>query len=111
MSEGDYWRICAEEALEDAKIDATNEQIDIVASWMESGAENKHEAMGYDIADANLKGEEKRRLEKAEAELERERNKVWCAHCNGTGQEVSHGPYHSAYSECYKCRGHGRHDP
>jgi len=35
-----YWNECVAEALCDAKIEATDEQIDTIASWVEGAHEN-----------------------------------------------------------------------
>ena len=44
----DYWEDCVSEALEDAKLVATKEQIDTLASWVESAHEHFGMAHGYD---------------------------------------------------------------
>ena len=44
----DYWNECISEALEDAGITATNEQIDTVASWVEGAHDNYGMAFGHD---------------------------------------------------------------
>jgi DnaJ-class molecular chaperone len=107
----DYWIEHAEIALNEAGLPkATDEQLEAIAGVIESAHEFYGQAMGHDVASANFKSEEKRRAEEAETKLERERSKVMCRSCKGTGREVVHGPYHSSDSECFKCRGSGRHD-
>ena len=111
MMGDDYWLEHAEIALSEAGLlPASEEQLAAIAGVIESAHEFYGQFMGYDIASSNFKSDEIRRAEKAEAALERERNKVTCRVCNGSGQEVTSGPYHSSTSECWKCRGDGRHD-
>lgn len=50
-------------------------------------------------------------IERLKRELETERNKVVCPSCKGKGEEISRGPYHSAYSRCPKCKGTGKISP
>jgi hypothetical protein len=44
----DYWEECIAEALEDAKVSATGDQIAIIAGWVEGAHENYGMAHGYD---------------------------------------------------------------
>lgn len=100
----DYWNECIAEALEDAGVNANQQQIDTVASWVEGAHDNYGMAMGHD-AIPNPLVEENRNLKK---ELQIERDKIICTECNGKGRIVTHGPIHSYNSECYVCRGEGR---
>ena len=106
----DYWREVIDEALACAGVVATDEQREQIAGDIEVSHENYGMAMGHDVASSNLRAARERELKDAQDALERERNKVHCKVCNGTGREVTHGPYHSSDSECWKCRGQGRHD-
>lgn len=101
----DYWGECISEALEDAGLPATPEQISTIASWVEGAHENFRTAFGYD-AIPNPLTEENTKLKR---ELKREQDKIICAECKGEGRLINHGPYHSSDSECWKCRGEGRH--
>jgi len=100
----DYWEECIAEAFEDAGIKATDEQVSSVSRWVEGAHENYGMAFGYDCIPNPLVLENKKLLK----EIREDRNKVKCETCNGTGEIVTHGPCHSAYSQCYKCRGAGR---
>jgi DnaJ-class molecular chaperone len=42
---------------------------------------------------------------------EREKEKVECLECKGTGREIILGDTIRFYGQCWKCNGHGRHDP
>jgi hypothetical protein len=44
----DYWKECVTEAMEDAGIKATNEQIETVCSWVEGAHDNYGMAHGHD---------------------------------------------------------------
>jgi len=102
-----YWRECISEAFDDAKITATAEQINTVASWVEGAHENYGMAMGHDAIPNPLR-EENGRLSR---ELKEEQAKVNCRVCGGFGEIRSNGPCHSSISQCWKCRGEGRHSP
>jgi len=104
VNDMDYWGECISEAFEDAGIKATNEQISTVSGWVEGAHENYGMAFGHDCIPNPLVLENEKLLK----EIIEERNKVTCEICAGTGETVSHGPCHSAYSQCYMCRGNGR---
>ena len=53
----DYWKACIEESLDDAGIDATNEQIEIITSWVEGAHENYGLATGQDAIPNPLEAE------------------------------------------------------
>ena len=101
----DYWKECIEEAFEDAKIVATDEQIGTVASWAEGAHDNYSQSHGYDVIPNPLVEENERLLR----ELRVERDMVHCKECGGKGYIVINGPSHSAESTCHICRGKGRH--
>jgi hypothetical protein len=101
----DYWKECIEEALEDSKLNASEDQIQNITNWVESAHDNYSMATGSDcIPDpVNLENEALRK------ELKAEREKVICRECNGNGRITEQGPVHSYNSECSNCRGEGRH--
>ena len=99
----DYWTDCIGEAFEDAKIEATGEQIATVASWAEGAHDNYGMAHGHEYI-PNPQRLEADRLRK---ELEIERSKVVCPECKGSGRIITYGPSHSSDSECYVCHGEG----
>lgn len=100
----DYWKECVAEAFEDAGIEATDDQIDTVSSWVECAHDNYSMAHGHDFIPNPLSSEN----ERLKRELETERNKIHCKECGGQGQITIIGPYHSSTSDCWKCRGEGR---
>lgn len=106
----DYWQECVEAALNDAGLVATTEQIEQMASVFEGAYENYGLYSGNEVASKNLAAHREDEMQQLRNEIERERRKITCRECNGTGEYVSHGPYHSAYSTCFKCNGAGRHD-
>ncbi|MGR3178769.1 MAG: hypothetical protein ACUZ8E_12000 [Candidatus Anammoxibacter sp.] len=103
-----YWRVCIEEAFEDAQIEASDDQIDIVATWADGAHENYGLATGHDVASANLAGEKERTITELKKELQEELNKTTCETCGGRGYIRSDGPAHYTNHECYKCHGQGR---
>lgn len=44
----DYWKECIEEALDDAGITATKEQIETIVGWVEGAHDNYGMAHGHD---------------------------------------------------------------
>lgn len=67
----DYWKECISEALEDAGIKATDEQIENITGWVEGAHENYGMSHGYDAIPSPEQAEIKQ-LEKA---LAKEREK------------------------------------
>ena len=99
----DYWKDCIKESFEDAKIEATQEQINIVSSWVEGAHENYSMANGYDFIPSPVNTE----IEKLKKELKREREKTICRECNGSGRIITYGGTFQSDSQCYKCNGSG----
>lgn len=106
-----YWIECVSIGAEECGAVLTREQIEAIADSVQGGHENYSMASGDDVASANLYAARDREKEDLKKEIRREREKVTCRQCNGTGTEVSYGPYHMATTRCFKCNGDGRHDP
>lgn len=100
----DYWQECIAEAFEDAGIQATQEQIDTVANWVEGAHENYGMAHGHDAIPNPLVLEN----EKLRRQMKEEEDKIICPECKGKGRIITRGPYHGSDSECSRCRGEGR---
>jgi len=100
----DYWTDCIAEAFEDAGLVVTKEQLNIVASWVAGAHDNYSMSHGYDCISNPMREE----IKSLEDKLYKERNKIICRECNGSGSITTYGPVHSATSGCYKCRGEGR---
>ena len=98
-----YWEECISEAFDDAGIEATKEQIEKVASWVEGSHENYGMATGCDCIQSPYISE----IEELKKQLEKERNRILCRECKGSGLIISQGPYHSAESRCMSCNGSG----
>lgn len=85
----DYWKECILEAMEDAGIAATPEQIDTVVGWVEGAHENYGMAHGYDAIPCPVDSQAKRELETMKRE--KEKNERWvlstepCKYCLTTG--------------------------
>ena len=101
----DYWIECISEALDEAGITATDDQICLVALWAEGAHDQYSMAYGHDCIPNPVKLEN----EKLKKELKIEQEKILCKECNGLGRIITYGPVHSADTECSKCRGEGRH--
>ena len=100
----DYWIECTEEALEEAGLKATNDQIRAISEFIEGAHDSYGMAFGHDCIPNPLQAENNR-LEK---ELSAEKSKIECDICHGVGRIISPGPCHSIDSGCWKCRGEGR---
>lgn len=95
----EYWKECVREALSDAGISATDEQIKIVADVVEGAHETFHD---YCEVKHNPVLEE---LKNTRIALEKEKAKTVCTFCQGTGRydpQDGFGP-----QSCYKCGGNG----
>jgi len=103
----DYWYECISEAFDDAKITATDDQINTVAAWVEGAHDNYSTALGYDSIPNPLLQENKVLLK----EIQKEREKIICPECLGKGIIICNGPVHSSMSSCCKCNGEGRYNP
>lgn len=101
-----YWEECISIAAEECGLDITKEQIEFIAGSVESGHENYGMAYGSYCIPNPLQIEN----DKLKTELKKEKDKVICSECKGTGRIISVGPVHSCESECFKCRGKGRHN-
>lgn len=99
----EYWVECIGEAFDDAQITASEEQIRTVASWVEGAHDNYGLATGSECI-ANPLTMENTELKK---QLKRELDKTICPECHGQRRLVTHGPCHSAESDCYVCHGTG----
>ncbi len=105
----DYWEECISEALEEAKLSATKEQIDLVVSWVEGAHENYGLATGNDVADSNFISEEAREL--AALKAENEKTEMWvlstkpCKSCTTNGWTLDGW---GRDQRCYSCDGKGR---
>ncbi|KPA87035.1 hypothetical protein PF66_06380 [Pseudomonas asplenii] len=105
-SRTDYYAEGLAESFEEHGITATREQIKAVASDVAAWAESI--GMAFQVPAGDPRDSELADLRK---QLDRERNKVICRECKGSGEYVSRGPHHSSFGRCFKCRGEGRHAP
>ncbi len=98
----DYWKECIAEALEEAKLEATKEQIDTIVSWVEGAHENYEMSHGYECI-ANPLEEE---LEAVKVELEIQNSRLPCPKCGGLGIDRNTAAQRVPDS-CWNCRGDG----
>lgn len=99
-----YWHECVSEAMSEAGVTATDEQIDFVTGFVEIAHENYSTAMGHDVIGNPMVNENKR----LSRELEIERSKRVCPDCKGAGTTTTYGPVHSGTSQCFTCKGEGK---
>ena len=100
----DYWAECVSEALDEAGITATPQQISMVAEYVSGAHDNYGMAHGHDCIPNPLAGE----VKQLKTALDIEKRKVVCPDCRGTGTVYSTGPYHCSTSQCSSCRGDGK---
>lgn len=58
----DYWKECVSEAFEDAGLEASDEQIDTVASWVEGAHDNYGMAHGHDVRRSPVETDKDRQI-------------------------------------------------
>jgi hypothetical protein len=109
MSANEYWESCIAEALDDAGITASKEQIEIIAGWVEGAHDNYSTAMGYDVIPNPViyqAEKELARIKKAQAD-----NDQWirstnpCKRCTTTGWVIDGW---GRDMRCDYCDGKGR---
>lgn len=105
MSNLDLWKELIAESLCEHGVKATSEQIALIASDAQGIAESISEH-SFHPADPAI-----RELAESQAALKREKDKVICSPCKGSGSIYTAGPHHGSTSQCWKCRGEGRHAP
>ena len=109
MSE-EYWKECISEAFDDAKIFASDEQIELVTSWVVGAHENFSLATGLDVDNANYISDEAKELENLSAQLEK--NRRWLAETKPCSVCTTTGLVSDSWgrdTSCYNCNGDGRH--
>jgi len=97
-----YWEECISDAMQDAGISATLEQIKQVAESVEGAHDNY--SMAYPTPENPL-GPENKRLKEA---LQKEKEKRGCPECGGNGVLTEYWMDRSSTSQCSKCRGEGK---
>ncbi len=105
MNNKEYWQEAVTSALDEISISLTKEQISIMADNIQISHENI--GLAFHTPESPLKSESNR----LEEELQKEREKVHCKKCNGSGRITDDDGVRSSNSECFKCRGEGRHKP
>lgn len=106
-----YWDECISIAADECGLVLTKEQLDCLSGSVRGGHENYSMASGDDVASSNRYAELEREKVDLRKTLVREQAMIACKPCAGSGWITTLGPYHSSTSQCWKCSGHGRHDP
>lgn len=103
----DYWNECISSALDEVDIVATKEQIESIAGDVEVSHENFGMAHGHDAIPNPLRTEN----DQLKNDLRTEREKVLCKTCKGRGSITTYRGTFQSTSQCWKCKGEGRHTP
>jgi DnaJ-class molecular chaperone len=101
----EYWKEQVADALHEAGVTATADQIADIAQAMEGAQEGL--SLAFYTPENPLAGE----LRETKAALKAEQELVFCRACNGHGRIQTQGPYHGSNSQCWKCSGNGKHKP
>jgi hypothetical protein len=99
----DYWTTCIEEALGEANLFATPEQVAKIANFVSIAHDMYGEANGYDCIPNPLKLEN----DELHKQIKVERAKVVCPDCGGRGRIIGYGGTRVSDSPCDKCHGEG----
>ncbi len=107
----EYWCECISIAADECGLVLTKEQVGCLASSARAGHENYGMASGNTVASGNRWAEIEREKDDISKKLRREQDKITCRECKGSGSITTYGGTFQSTSSCWKCNGHGRHDP
>lgn len=102
-----YWQECIGCAFDEAGLSASEEQIKSIAKNVEFAHNMYGEAHGYEHIPNPIQLEN----DKLKKKLKFEEEKITCPECKGKRSLTTHGPYHSATSSCFLCKGDGKIHP
>ena len=103
----DYWLETIEASFDEHGVKATKKQMEAVAGDVEVS----HQCYGLAHYVPSGPSQIERERDKLKAALKDEQRKIICEECKGSGWITTRGPIHSGTSQCWKCRGDGRHLP
>lgn len=109
--EDQYWQDCISEAAEECDLDLTKAQLECLSYHIQMGRDDISMASGDAVASSNLFAHIEREKDDMAKALRREKDKVQCKPCAGSGSITTYGGTFQATSSCWKCKGYGRHDP
>ncbi len=101
----EYWEECLSQSFDEHGISATREQIAAIAIDIEAGRDCM--SMAFHVPENPLA----RELKETQAALAHEQKLIFCETCRGTGRLTSYGGTFQSTSDCWKCRGKGKHLP
>lgn len=105
MGNFDYWLECLAQSLEEHGVTASAGQLTAIAR----DVERAHEC--YGMAFYQPENPMIDELKEAKAALRKERDKVLCRSCSGSGRlRYNAGPW-GIDTQCHKCHGEGKHAP
>lgn len=105
MSREDLYCELLQDLCEEEGVTITREQAEQVSKGMLRSFEFEGEMM------FNITRGGKTREQELEEELKREREKIICPECHGSGEYVSHGTCFTARGSCHRCNGERRITP
>ena len=103
-AKAEYWREAVQEAVEAlGKFGLfTSEE------YTEIGKSLAISEEGLSLAFYSPPSPEPSRVKELERELQKERSKIVCSECKGSGTYHHAGPYHSSSGQCFRCQGEGK---
>lgn len=105
MNHAEYWQECLAQSFEEHGVTATTEQLAAIAKDVEGSHQN------YGMAFYEPENPMIDELKQAKAALRKERDKVFCRPCAGSGRlRYNAGPW-GIDTQCNKCHGEGKHAP
>lgn len=106
-----YWEEAFVAALDEIGVECPDkEKVAIAGRCLEGSHENYGMSIGRPGSLVDIGSSEIEILKLTKA-LDRERSKIVCPECCGRRVQITHGPCHSAMSQCWKCGGDGKADP
>jgi len=100
-----YWREALQSSFEEHAVTVTDEQLDAITRDIEGS----HECYGMAFYSPDPPSVSE--ADRLRVELKAERDKVHCETCDGRGRISSAFGTFVSNSQCWKCRGEGRHAP
>jgi hypothetical protein len=97
-----YWQECLAESLSEHGVTVTPEQLNSIARDIESCSDNM--GLAFYVPENPYISQ----IENLKSNLEKEKRKVTCQDCEGSGVMRSQGPHHGSSSACFKCNGQGK---
>jgi len=105
MTHEEFWQECIANAGEECGATLTAEQIAYIADAAQGAHDN------YGMAFYQPESPLPREIKRLESELRKEREKISCPECKGSGRIITYGGTFQSNSHCWKCHGDGKVSP